>query len=370
MRSPNSARPWEPPYSDASAAELFQQNFIASAPPQVASEFHGTVCFLSKALPVLAAHPSLLGELRVLSLHGGWWQEGSKLLAPHVDLIRLGRAATALEELTLSQSRLPAGLRPSIFMHDDATEDDLAPPCLLGSYADVLAALQESGSGDAAPASPFPRLTHFVLDSQNCPGEYPPSGGLCPLLRRMPALTLFAMVFNDEVKYLGDEYGGSDDSAPIADALRDPGCGGGVLNTFRSHDVILGFADDPPLGKRDISFWDHVDPEHYIDCGELPPRLYCSYELRQIEADDGLVGAPERGFEMYSCSLCDEVNSFYFEYGEEAAVWKAWREAHGPPRAGYANRGQPEDSSSGGSLAGGDSSDSGSGDSDPAGSDD
>ena len=259
--------------SSVNAGELFEQNLLASVHPSLARrmyknsivyeiygyEYYGvTDCFLSSSLSTLLAHPALLGELRVLSLHGAWWQVGSRLAIPFDELVRLGRAAPALEALALMQARLPAGLDAGTILSISDEDDDyepekfLAPSCLCrgpeGADFDDFLALLESVPG------PFTRLTTLVLDGQDVIKTADYTAGL---LYHMPALTRFEMAFNDFAKFFaGKDYWPvvERESASIADALRHSGCGGGLLTVFRSHDRILGYVgDDPPLAKRGTS---------------------------------------------------------------------------------------------------------------------
>ena len=116
---------------------------------------------------------------------------GSCLEVPFADLVRLGRAAPALESLTLTQPRFPAGLSVGVYLEslvpvlgpdiDDwepgTFESRVAPSCLHhvmegGTSADALDALDLllggpiEGESDAVSPSPFPRLRVFVLDGQ------------------------------------------------------------------------------------------------------------------------------------------------------------------------------------------------------------
>ena len=73
------ASPPPPPSAAVNAGEQFEQRFIESSPGPVALGFRDATCFISTSLSTLLAYPSLLGELRVLSLHGGLWQRKSRL---------------------------------------------------------------------------------------------------------------------------------------------------------------------------------------------------------------------------------------------------------------------------------------------------
>ena len=289
------ACPPQPPSYSANAGALFEQCFIESTPCTVASKFKDATCFVSTSLAALLARPSLLVDLRVFSLHGGWWQEGSTLEVSITDLITLGRAARALEELALTQARFPKDLDwydVQEHLGDLGLEEDielrLAPSCLQGSAStDVLNGLLQGPSeldGDAASPGPFPgsfpRLRLFVLDGQKCPGM---SGALAALLRHMPALTSFEIVFNDYVRYLRLELFNMDEggegnmdahSATIVTALRDPGCGGARLSVFCSRDLILGFVGDDLRNDSERCGWDSEGEtlEMFFGCGELPLR--------------------------------------------------------------------------------------------------
>ena len=328
--------------SSVNAGELFEQNLLASAPSLLArrmsknsitfeNEFLGdeqTECFLTFSLSILLALPALLGELRVLSLHGAWWQVGSHLEVPFADLVRLGRAAPSLEELTLTQARLPAGLDASFFRELHEPEVYLAPSCLCGLPEVVRLALRKPGpSGTAIP--PFPRLRAFILDGQDC--QNASAGALAELLPLMPALARFEMAFNDYARHVMDDDGVGSiaeglfavvtdaDSAPIATALRAPGCGGGRLNVFRSHDLILGFVGDDPRDERCVPCWsfDHVGPEDYLDGGALPRRPRCAAERWQKRRHEVAVEnyeAEREEFELVRCGVCDGLNAYFCEH--------------------------------------------------------
>ena len=275
---------------------------------------------------------------------------------PFADLIALGRAAPALESLLLSQPRLPADSNAESWGAGAFGEYRMAPSCLRGSNGDVpgLNALlggpsmpvgrARASSGHVTAPCPFPRLRVLVLDGQKCPDA---SEAMAALLRHMPALARFEMVFNNYVQYLRllNMYEGGGDpegetcglvvdahSAPIAAALRHPDCGGGRLSVFRSHDLVLGYIGDDPRDERCAPRWDRKQPEGaaatelFINCDNLPLRPLCKTELKQVKQQAG--GRPKRTRAQplapsVRCRVCDELQAFFYAHYDEEAVRKA-----------------------------------------------
>ena len=290
---------------DVDAGRVFEEYFLASAPRSDARLLlGGTQTFLSTSVMALTAHPRLLGELRAFSLHGGWWQCGARLHVLTCHLAAFGLAAPVLEQLTMTQPRWPEGLKAKWFQ---GSSDAMAPACLLSLGL----------PGAVAGRSPFPRLRTLVLDGQECTRD----SGIPALLRQMPRLERFELVYNALEDYLvsGSELDSEDcgvvkaeDSAPFAAALRHLG-----LSVYRSHHRVRGFVGELPKAELEALRRELCTTPHsrfgLLDCGHLPPRGWCDFEWHQKDefelfAEEEEAGLESGEFVLERCAVCDELN--------------------------------------------------------------